>query len=49
MADPVSLTVPSWGVAGLSDDAAGIFLSEIPMLTDGDVCFCKNVSGVWME
>ena len=49
VADPLSLTVPSWNVAGLSDDAAGIFLSQIPMLTDWDVCFCKNVSGVWME
>ena len=49
VADPLSLTVPSWNVAGLSDDAAGIFLSQIPMLTDWDVCCCKNVSGVWME
>ena len=44
--DPVSLKVLSWNVAGLAEDCADIFLSQISMLADWDVlllqeCFRK--------
>ena len=44
--DPVSLKVLSWNVAGLAENCADIFLSQISMLTDWDVlllqeCFRK--------
>ena len=35
--DPVSLKVLSWNMAGQSEDSTDIFLSQISMLTDGDV------------
>ena len=44
--EPASLKVLSWSVAGLSEDATDIFLSQVSMFTDWDVlmlqeCFRK--------